>query len=37
MYPETKHPTFHVEHGLPLERKVVDALKRHGLNHKKRR
>ena len=30
-----QHPTFHVEHGLPLERKLVDALKRHGLNHKK--
>jgi glycerophosphoryl diester phosphodiesterase len=35
VYPETKHPTFHEEHGLPLERKLVDALKRHGLNHKK--
>ena len=35
VYPETKHLTFHEEHGLPLERKVVAALKRHGLNHKK--
>jgi glycerophosphoryl diester phosphodiesterase len=35
VYPETKHPTFHEQHGLPLERKVVAALKRHGLNHKK--
>ena len=34
VYPETKHPTFHIEHGLPLERKLVDALRRHGLNRK---
>jgi glycerophosphoryl diester phosphodiesterase len=35
VYPETKHPTFHKQHGLPLERKLVDALRRHGLNHKR--
>ena len=35
VYPETKHPTSTPQHGLSLERKVVDALKRHGLNHKK--
>ena len=35
VYPETKHPTFHQQHGLPLERKLVDALKRHGLNGRK--
>ena len=35
VYPETKHPTYHQQLGLPLERKVVDTLKRHGLNHKR--
>jgi glycerophosphoryl diester phosphodiesterase len=35
VYPETKHPTYHQQLGLPLERKVVDALRRHGLNHKR--
>jgi glycerophosphoryl diester phosphodiesterase len=34
VYPETKHPTFHQQLGLPLERKLVDALRRAGLNHK---
>lgn len=34
VYPETKHPTYHQQLGLPLERRVVDALKRHGLNRK---
>jgi len=34
VYPETKHPTFHQQHGLPLERLVVDTLKRFGLNRK---
>ncbi len=34
VYPETKHPTFHQQLGLPLERKLVDALRRHGLNHR---
>ena len=30
--PSTRRST--VQHGLPLERKLVDALKRHGLNRK---
>jgi glycerophosphoryl diester phosphodiesterase len=34
VYPETKHPTYHQQLGLPLERKVVDTLRRHGLNYK---
>ena len=34
VYPETKHPTYHQQLGLPLERSVVDALKRAGLNYK---
>ena len=34
VYPETKHPTYHERLGLPLERKLVNALKRHHLNHK---
>ncbi len=34
VYPETKHPTYHQQLGLPLERRLVDALRRHGLNHK---
>ncbi len=34
VYPETKHPTFHQQHGLPLERRLVKALKRAGLNHR---
>jgi glycerophosphoryl diester phosphodiesterase len=35
VYPETKHPTYHQQIGLPLERRLVDALKRHGLNDKR--
>lgn len=34
VYPETKHPTYHQQLGLPLERKLVDTLKRHGLSYK---
>ena len=34
VYPETKHPTYHQQLGLPLERRLVDSLKRAGLNHK---
>ena len=34
VYPETKHPTYHQQLGLPLERRVVNALKRAGLNHR---
>src|SRR4051812_4250848 len=32
IYPETKHPTFHRSIGLPLERRLVNVLKRNGLN-----
>jgi glycerophosphoryl diester phosphodiesterase len=32
IYPETKHPTYHQRLGLPLERRLIDALKRNGLN-----
>jgi glycerophosphoryl diester phosphodiesterase len=35
VYPETKHSTYHRELGLPLERRLVDALERAGLNHKR--
>jgi glycerophosphoryl diester phosphodiesterase len=34
VYPETKSPTYHNQLGLPLERKLVQALKRAGLNHR---
>jgi glycerophosphoryl diester phosphodiesterase len=34
VYPETKHPTYHQRLGLPLEAKLVAALKRHGLDHR---
>ena len=34
VYPETKHPTYHQQLGLPLEGRLVAALKRHGLNHR---
>ena len=32
IYPEAKHPTFHNAIGLPLEGRLVNALKRNGLN-----
>jgi glycerophosphoryl diester phosphodiesterase len=35
IYPETKHPTFHQELGLPLEERLVRVLKRNGLSHRK--
>jgi glycerophosphoryl diester phosphodiesterase len=35
IYPETKHPTFHQELGLPLEARLVAALKRNGLNKRR--
>jgi glycerophosphoryl diester phosphodiesterase len=35
VYPETKHPTYHQQLGLPLERRLVDALRRAGLNHRR--
>jgi glycerophosphoryl diester phosphodiesterase len=34
IYPETKHPTFHQRLGLPLERRLVQALRRNGLNNR---
>jgi glycerophosphoryl diester phosphodiesterase len=34
VYPETKHPTYHQQLGLPIENRLVDTLKRHGLNHR---
>jgi glycerophosphoryl diester phosphodiesterase len=34
IYPETKHPTYHERLGLPLEGKLVAALKRADLNRK---
>jgi glycerophosphoryl diester phosphodiesterase len=34
VYPETKHPTYHKLLGLPLERKLVDSLRRAGLNRR---
>jgi glycerophosphoryl diester phosphodiesterase len=35
VYPETKHPTYHQRLGLPLEGRLVAALKRHGLDHRR--
>ncbi|MBB5806548.1 glycerophosphoryl diester phosphodiesterase [Saccharothrix ecbatanensis] len=32
LYPETKHPTYFQEIGLPLEQRLVDVLTRAGLN-----
>jgi glycerophosphoryl diester phosphodiesterase len=32
IYPETKHPTYFREQGLPLEPRLVEALNRNGLN-----
>jgi glycerophosphoryl diester phosphodiesterase len=34
IYPETKHPTFHKDLGLPLEARLVSVLKRNGLNRR---
>ncbi len=34
VYPETKHPTYHQMLGLPLEGRLVAALKKVGWNHK---
>lgn len=34
VYPETKHPTYHRELGLPLEDRLLDALTRAGMNHR---
>jgi glycerophosphoryl diester phosphodiesterase len=35
IYPETKHPTYHERLGLPLEAKLVAALERAGLDHRR--
>jgi glycerophosphoryl diester phosphodiesterase len=35
IYPETKHPTYHQQLGLPLEERLVTVLKRNGLSRKK--
>jgi glycerophosphoryl diester phosphodiesterase len=35
VYPETKHPTYHKGLGLPLERRLVRALRRAGWNHRR--
>jgi glycerophosphoryl diester phosphodiesterase len=32
VYPETKHPSFHLALGLPLEEKLLAALRAHGLD-----
>ena len=32
IYPETKHPTYFRDIGLPLEDRLLDALQKHGLN-----
>jgi glycerophosphoryl diester phosphodiesterase len=37
IYPETKHPTFHKDIGLPLEGRLVRVLKTNGLNHRNAR
>ncbi|WP_232376956.1 glycerophosphodiester phosphodiesterase [Amycolatopsis aidingensis] len=34
IYPETKHPTYFREQGLPLEPALVRTLNRNGLNHR---
>jgi glycerophosphoryl diester phosphodiesterase len=34
IYPETKHPTYHRSIGLPLEKRLVDALARAGWNRR---
>jgi glycerophosphoryl diester phosphodiesterase len=35
VYPETKHPTYHADLGLPLERRLVKVLRKHGWNKRK--
>ncbi len=34
IYPETKHPTYHQQIGLPLEGRLIDALRKAGWNRK---
>ncbi len=33
IYPETKHPTYFKELGLPLEKRLLNLVRKHGLNH----
>lgn len=33
IYPETKHPTYFQELGLPLEKRLLNLVRKHGLNH----
>jgi glycerophosphoryl diester phosphodiesterase len=35
VYPETKHPTYHKRLGLPLERRLVNELRRAGWNRRR--
>jgi glycerophosphoryl diester phosphodiesterase len=35
IYPETKHPTYHKNLGLPLEGRLVKVLRQTGLNHRR--
>lgn len=35
IYPETKHPAFHLALGLPLEDRLLEALQRNGLNEQR--
>jgi glycerophosphoryl diester phosphodiesterase len=35
IYPETKHPTYHQEHRLALEDRLLAVLTKHGLNHRR--
>ena len=35
VYPETKHPTYHRQAGLPLEGKMLATLKRYGLDSRR--
>lgn len=32
IYPETKHPAFHLALGLPIEERLLETLRRHGLD-----
>ena len=34
VYPETKHPTYHRELGLPLEDRVLEVLTHAGMNNR---
>jgi glycerophosphoryl diester phosphodiesterase len=34
LYIETKHPTYHRQIGLPIEDRLLAALRRHGLDHR---